>query len=67
MFLNLGALVFADTATGEKTVNFGDYITSSWRSSDFKGTSSREWDTSGKTFTFDWNTEAPAIRSAGWA
>ena len=57
--LVLGTLSsFADTTTSDKTLTSGDYTNSNWRSSDFKGTSSRAWDGTGKTFTFDWNTES---------
>src|ERR1700722_5362081 len=57
--LSLGALpLFADPITSDKMLTSGDYVNSTWRSSDFKGTSSRDWDGTGKNFTFVWNTEA---------
>lgn len=51
-----GSYLFADSTTTDKTIALGDYTTSTWRSSDFKGSSSRQWDPSGKSFCFDWNT-----------
>jgi hypothetical protein len=48
----------ADSVEGDKTVPFGDFVTSNWRSDDFKGSSSREWDASGKSFTWTWKTDA---------
>jgi hypothetical protein len=48
----------ADSANGVETKNFGDFITSSWRSNDFKGSSSREWDPSGSSFRFTWQTQS---------
>ena len=48
----------ADPITSDKMLTSGDYVNSTWRSSDFKGTSSRDWDGTGKNFTFEWNTEA---------
>ena len=53
-----GFNLFADTCSTDKSINFGSFTTSSWRSADFKGSSSREWDASGKNFTFNWNTDA---------
>jgi len=50
--------LFSDTTINDKIINFGDYTTSNWRSSDFKGSASRQWDPSGKSFCFDWNTES---------
>ena len=38
--------------------HIGDFTTSNWRSDDFKGWASREWDASGKSFTFEWKTDA---------
>lgn len=48
----------ADSTSGVETKNFGDFVTSSWRSDDFKGSSSREWDASGSSFRFTWQTES---------
>ena len=50
--------LFADVTTSDKTITVGDFTSSHWRSSDFKGTSSREWDSTGKSFCFQWNTES---------
>jgi hypothetical protein len=48
----------ADPITSDQMITSGDYVNSNWRSSDFKGTSSRDWDGTGKNFTFVWNTQA---------
>jgi hypothetical protein len=48
----------ADSVSGTETKNFGDFVSSSWRSDDFKGSSSREWDASGSSFRFTWQTES---------
>jgi hypothetical protein len=49
--------LLAETSTGINTVNFGDFVSSSWRSDDFKGSGFREWDATGTTFQFKWSTE----------
>ena len=45
------------SSTTAETINLGVYSTSNWRSDDFKGTAYRQWDKSGSSFCFDWNTE----------
>jgi hypothetical protein len=48
----------AGSSSGSDTVTFGDLTTSNWRSDDFKGSSYREWDSTGSSFLFKWNTAA---------
>jgi hypothetical protein len=51
-------LARAGSTDGTDLFNVGNYITTTWRSSDFKGTSSREWSPSGDSFKFVWDTKA---------
>lgn len=51
-------LANAGSTSGTEIAKAGNFITSIWRSNDFKGSSSREWDASGDPFQFVWATKA---------
>ena len=45
-----------NSTTGSETDTFGPFFTSNWQSSDFQGTSSRQWSDTANSFNFAWNT-----------
>lgn len=46
------------STTSSAKIVFAPFTTSNWRSDDFSGTAYRQWDVSGDSFRFTWNTKA---------